>query len=450
MQRPRLWDCLTAVFEERWWADRQLDDFYRPERFPGLARSVHGADAVSRLPARPAVDGRSSNATVDQGPQLKRVGEHPRPVLAFWGKEDHRRAARVQRHAARGDAARPSGDGRIGRPSAALGAAGHRPSGVDRVSPPMTLTSLMTERPTRETRRGSVSSVEIASLADSPSLARRGAAWRSRSRRVRARRRFSSTPRGHAADPAQRPGVLEARRGPVRAERQLPVRQPAVERAAVSARHPELTRVAQAGTRVSRRRPGTELHLHRRAQAVDRVHRRHPPRQSGSPSPLQGALRAVGGPRASSSSLLFSRPRPRGPDARSRRPSEIFDAYATVEPSERLYVENDVVGARIGCSRRIASSCPRTICAESSTSTARSSMFGPGIKYSPIGLDGGTIQPTYAALMAATDERGQARGFLATEDAFAFREGPAEPQSDRAGRRQFRRPQGDSRRRRPI
>ena len=27
--------------------------------------------------------------SVDQAPQLKRVGEHPRPVLVFWGKEDH-------------------------------------------------------------------------------------------------------------------------------------------------------------------------------------------------------------------------------------------------------------------------------------------------------------------------------------------------------------------------
>ena len=46
--------------------------------------------------------------------------------------------------------------------------------------------------------------------------------------------------------------------------------------------------------------------------------------------------------------------------------------------------------------------------------------FGPDIKYSPIGLGAGTIQPTYAALMAATDQGGQARGFLSTEEAFGF------------------------------
>jgi hypothetical protein len=47
-------------------------------------------------------------------------------------------------------------------------------------------------------------------------------------------------------------------------------------------------------------------------------------------------------------------------------------------------------------------------------------MFGPRIQYSPIGLGGATVQPTYAELMAATDDHGQMRGFLASEDAFAF------------------------------
>ena len=77
-------------------------------------------------------------------------------------------------------------------------------------------------------------------------------------------------------------------------------------------------------------------------------------------------------------------------------------------------------------------------------------MFGPGIKYSPHGLTGGTVQPTYAALMAATDERGQALGFLGDRRSVRVREEPAEPQPDRAGRRQFRRRQGDPAVRAPI
>jgi pimeloyl-ACP methyl ester carboxylesterase len=85
---PAVWNYLTAIFEERWWADSQLDDFLHPERFPdwpdrykvqlqyrGFRRAQHST-AVA-------------NASVDQAPELKRVGEHSRPVIAFWGKDDH-------------------------------------------------------------------------------------------------------------------------------------------------------------------------------------------------------------------------------------------------------------------------------------------------------------------------------------------------------------------------
>jgi pimeloyl-ACP methyl ester carboxylesterase len=84
---PRVWNYLTAIFEERWWPDSQLDDFLHPERFPdwpdrykvqlqyrGFRRAQHST-AVA-------------NASVDQAPQLKRVGQHPRRVIAFWGKDD--------------------------------------------------------------------------------------------------------------------------------------------------------------------------------------------------------------------------------------------------------------------------------------------------------------------------------------------------------------------------
>jgi hypothetical protein len=44
--------------------------------------------------------------------------------------------------------------------------------------------------------------------------------------------------------------------------------------------------------------------------------------------------------------------------------------------------------------------------------------MGPLIRYSPFGIAGGTVQPTYAELMTATDEAGNERGFLANEANF--------------------------------
>ena len=85
---PILWNFLTAVFEERWWADAQLDDFLHPDRFPDwpdryrVQLQYRGFRRVQRST-------NVNNAAVDQDPELKRVGQHPRPVLAFWGKEDN-------------------------------------------------------------------------------------------------------------------------------------------------------------------------------------------------------------------------------------------------------------------------------------------------------------------------------------------------------------------------
>ena len=44
--------------------------------------------------------------------------------------------------------------------------------------------------------------------------------------------------------------------------------------------------------------------------------------------------------------------------------------------------------------------------------------FGPALNYSSTGGFGGRYQPTYADLMAATDEAGQSRSFLANEENF--------------------------------
>ena len=84
---PALWNYLTAIFEERWWADAQSDDFLHPERFPDWPdrykvqlqyRGFRWAQHSTTV----------ANAAVDQAPELKHVGEHPRPVIAFWGRDD--------------------------------------------------------------------------------------------------------------------------------------------------------------------------------------------------------------------------------------------------------------------------------------------------------------------------------------------------------------------------
>jgi pimeloyl-ACP methyl ester carboxylesterase len=85
---PFLWNFLTAVFEERWWADAQLDDFLHPERFPDWP-DRYKVQLQYRGFRRAQRSTSVSNATIDQDPELKRVGQHPRPVLAFWGKDDN-------------------------------------------------------------------------------------------------------------------------------------------------------------------------------------------------------------------------------------------------------------------------------------------------------------------------------------------------------------------------
>ena len=84
---PRLWNYLTAIFEERWWADTQLDDFRHPERFPDWPER-YKVQLQYKGFRRAQRSTTVTNADVDQAPQLKRVGENPRPVIVFWGKDD--------------------------------------------------------------------------------------------------------------------------------------------------------------------------------------------------------------------------------------------------------------------------------------------------------------------------------------------------------------------------
>lgn len=133
---------------------------------------------------------------------------------------------------------------------------------------------------------------------------------------------------------------------------------------------------------------------------------------------LYKALFELAADRAEFVSLLFSRPRPAGLGPASS-PGEIFKAYAAAQTSERLYIETLArVRDRLFTGHRLEIPDDDLQGIEFVLHTFF--LYGIDIKYSPFGLGGGTVQPTYAALMAATDERGQALGFLATEDRFLF------------------------------
>jgi hypothetical protein len=122
--------------------------------------------------------------------------------------------------------------------------------------------------------------------------------------------------------------------------------------------------------------------------------------------------------RAEFVSRLFSRKRPPGLQASSTA-AEIFSAYLQVEPSEELYARNlrdiqhDLV-ARHGF----------VLTSEDLKGIEyiynAFFTFGPDIQYSSTEGFGSTYQPTYAALMLATDGAGRPRGYLSTLERFAY------------------------------
>jgi pimeloyl-ACP methyl ester carboxylesterase len=84
---PRVWNVITAILDERSWADGQLNDFLHPERFPDWpsryrVQLQYRGFRLSRL--SDAVN----NAAADQRDELQQVGNDPRPVLVVWGKQD--------------------------------------------------------------------------------------------------------------------------------------------------------------------------------------------------------------------------------------------------------------------------------------------------------------------------------------------------------------------------
>jgi hypothetical protein len=132
------------------------------------------------------------------------------------------------------------------------------------------------------------------------------------------------------------------------------------------------------------------------------------------------ALFELSANRADFVSRLFSREQPAAVGA-SSTPSELFDAYLNVEPSEVLYERNlKVIDTQLVDRHGFALS------ADDLKGIANIFhafyAFGPGINYSSSenSTASGGYRPTYADLMAATDGSGSARSYLASEEAFAI------------------------------
>jgi hypothetical protein len=130
------------------------------------------------------------------------------------------------------------------------------------------------------------------------------------------------------------------------------------------------------------------------------------------------ALFELSADRADFVSKLLSRRRPEGLTLSSTA-AEIFSAFSRVEANER-YSTDTLVAIRnqLVTEHRFPLSGEDLMRIESIHRVFF--LAGTRIQYSPYGSFGGTVQPSYADLMTATDQAGQARSYLATEQAFRF------------------------------
>jgi hypothetical protein len=128
------------------------------------------------------------------------------------------------------------------------------------------------------------------------------------------------------------------------------------------------------------------------------------------------ALFEMSADRADFVGKLFSKKRPEGLD-RNSSATEIFAAYRGVETSEALFKENlKAIDELLVNKHHFALSDGDKQGVEYVYHAFFN--FGPALNYSSTGGFGGRYQPTYADLMAATDEAGQSRSFLANEENF--------------------------------
>jgi hypothetical protein len=130
------------------------------------------------------------------------------------------------------------------------------------------------------------------------------------------------------------------------------------------------------------------------------------------------ALFELSADRADFVSRLLSRKRPDGLTTTSTA-AEIFNGFAAIEPNERFSTETlAAIRNQLVTVHRFPMNGDDLMRIESIYRVFL--LAGTKIQYSPYGSFGGTVQPTYADLMTATDQAGQARSYLATEQAFAF------------------------------
>ena len=84
---PWAWNVMTAILDERAWADGQLGDFLHPDRFPGWP-DRYRPQLRYRGFRRARLSDLRSNVDDDQRDELQAVGREHRPVLVIWGKQD--------------------------------------------------------------------------------------------------------------------------------------------------------------------------------------------------------------------------------------------------------------------------------------------------------------------------------------------------------------------------
>ncbi len=84
---PWVWNFTSALVEEHLWAAEQLGDFRHPERYPDWP-ARYRVQMQYRGFRRARRSDLVVNARLDQTAELKQVGQHSRPVLVIWGKED--------------------------------------------------------------------------------------------------------------------------------------------------------------------------------------------------------------------------------------------------------------------------------------------------------------------------------------------------------------------------
>ena len=121
--------------------------------------------------------------------------------------------------------------------------------------------------------------------------------------------------------------------------------------------------------------------------------------------------------RADFVSRLFSRRRPASLGATASA-KQIFDVLLDVNPTDDYYAKNlsDIRNQLITVHHL---PLPEGDLKGIEYVYRAFYSMGPLIQYSPVGLAGGSTQPTYADLMQATDGRGSQRGFLASEANFS-------------------------------